>query len=129
MQVLDGALELVLGLVGGVVRELRLEGAHQVVGRVDDRAVELEDRRGAGGDVRRETLDFRVEADANQRVVSLPRAAQLVDEAAHATRALCFFRCTSRICTAAGVTPGTRPACPSVTGRASARRWRTSWER
>ena len=60
-------------------------------------------------------------------------AFKLVDEGAHATRALSFnvrfFRCTSRSEMAAGVTPGTRLACPTVAGRASPSFWRTSWDK
>ena len=132
VDVLDGALELVLGLVGGVVRELRLVGAHEVRGGVHDGLVELEDRRRLGGDVRREALDFRVEPDAHQRVALVPGALEQLAESGHATRGclrrLRFFRCTSRIDTAAGVTPGMRPAWPSVAGRAALSFWRTSCE-
>ena len=133
VDVLDGALELILGLVGGVVRELRLVRAHQVRGGVDDGPVELEDRRGFGGDAAREAFDFRVESHARERVASFPGARELLDESAHATRVrpppLRFFRCTSRIDTAAGVTPGMRPAWPTVAGRTSASFCRTSCDR
>ena len=119
VHVFDGALELVLGLVGGVVRDLRLVGTHEVVRGVDDRLVELEDRRGLGGDVPREALDLRIKTDAHERIVRGPGLLQGRHEALHAApaRQLRFFRCTSRICTAAGVTPGTRPAAPRVAGR------------
>ena len=40
-----------------------------------------------------------------------------------------FLRCTSRMDTAAGVTPGTRAAWPTVAGRSCASFWRTSFER
>ncbi len=133
VDVLDGALELILGLAGGVVRELRLVRAHQVGGGVDDGLVELEDRRGFGGDMPREALDVRVEPHARERVASLPGARELLDEAAHATRVrpppLRFFRCTSRIDTATGVTPGMRPAWPRVAGRTSRSLCRTSCDR
>ena len=52
VDVFDGALELVLGFVGRVMRELRLVGADQVRGRIDDGAVELEYRRGLTPPVR-----------------------------------------------------------------------------
>src|ERR1700691_2359550 len=48
--------------------------------------------------------------------------------APQATRAACRRRCTSRIDTAAGVTPGTRAAWPSVAGRTAASCWRTSFD-
>jgi len=42
--VFDRALELILGFVGGVMRKLRLIGAHEIGRRVDDGLVELEYR-------------------------------------------------------------------------------------
>ena len=86
MDVLDRALELILSLVRGVVRELRLVGADEVRGRIDDGLVELKDRRGLRGDAAREALDFRIEPDCGQRVVALPGARELLNESAHATR-------------------------------------------
>ena len=132
MNVLDGALELVLRLVCRVVRELRLVGTDEVGGGVDDRAVEMEDRRGFSADADGEALDLRIEPDAHQRIVLLPGTPELLRKGGHATfggeASARFFRCTSRIETAAGVTPGTRAAWPSVAGRTSLSRWRTSWE-
>ena len=63
-----------------------------------------------------------------------PGAAQLSDEAAHATRTRAlparFFRCTSRICTAAGVTPGTPTGLPEGRRAGTAVSvWRTSCDR
>jgi len=133
VDVLDRALELIFRLVSGVVGELRLIGTDQIGGGVDDRAVEVEDRRGLGAHMHREALDLGIEPDAHQRIVLLPGALELLPEGAHATfggePSARFFRCTSRIDTAAAVTPGTRAAWPSVAGRTSVSRWRTSWER
>src|SRR4029077_2080728 len=95
-------------------------------GRIDDRFVEFENRQ-------RQPLGLRIEPHAYERVVVLPRRGEMGDESLHATRTrevmLRFLRWTRRIDTAAGVTPGMRPACPIVFGRISARRCRTSWER
>src|SRR5699024_4786198 len=40
----------------------------------------------------------------------------------------CFFRCTSSSETAAGVTPGTRDACPKVSGRCCCRISRSAFD-
>src|SRR5580698_5292678 len=40
-----------------------------------------------------------------------------------------FLRCTSNSDTAAGVSPGMRAACPSVSGRTSQSRWRASFDK
>ncbi len=132
MNVFDGALELVFRLVRRVVGELRLVGADQVRRGVDDRLVELEDRRGLLGDLPGEALDLRIEARRRPASRCAPSSRRVVSgKWHHATRArsaarLRFFRWTSSSVTAAGVTPGTRPACPIVAGRYSARRLRTS---
>ena len=49
-------------------------------------------------------------------------------EFAHQAARLDFFRCTSRMDTAAGVTPATRAACPTVAGRICASFCRTSFD-
>ena len=72
MDVVDRALELVFRFVRRVVRELRLVGAHEVRRGVDDRLVELEDRRGSAAIDARHALDLRVEPHADERVVALP---------------------------------------------------------
>ncbi len=116
LDIVNRALELIFRLVSRVVRELRLVGTHEIRGGVDDRLVELENRRRLVDDLRRKALDLGVEPDADERVVHIPCAIELFDELTHATRAraLCprFFRCTMRIDTAAGVMPGSRPASP-----------------
>src|SRR6185437_14949201 len=98
-----------------------------------DRPVELENRRSVRGDGGRKALDLRIQANAHQRIAARPAGLQLLDEGAHATRgcrvAPRFFRCTSRIEIAAGVTPGMRPACPIVAGRDCCSFWRTSCDR
>ena len=72
---------------------------------------------------------LRVQADAHQGVVARPGRCELLDEF-HATRlAARFFRYTSSMESAAGVTPGMRPAWPSVAGQDSLRRCRTSVDR
>src|ERR1700761_4212957 len=133
MDVLDRPFQLIFSLICRVVRELGFVRADQVRSGVDDRLVELEDGRGLSGYVGGEALDLGVEADADERVVSLPDGRQILDERAHATRAfafmLRFFRWMIRMEMAAGVTPGKRPACPTVSGRASVSFWRTSFER
>ena len=45
-----------------------------VSGGIDDRAVEMEDRRGFRADVGGEALDLRIEPDAHQRIVLFPGA-------------------------------------------------------
>src|SRR5262249_47747761 len=119
VNVLDGALKLVFGFVGSVMRELRLVGANQIGGGGGDLLVELEKGRGLRGKGAWKTLGLEVEPHTHQRVTAVPAPRQGLDEgAAHATRAL-FLRCTSRMETAAGVTPGRRLAWPTVAGRAS----------
>ncbi len=46
----------------------------------------------------------------------------------HQAARLVFFKCTSRMDTAAGVTPATRAACPTVAGRICASFCRTSFD-
>ncbi len=93
MNVFDRPLELILGLVRGVVRELRLVGADQVGRGVDDRLVELEDRGRAAGDGRRKTLELGIESHADKGVVAVPRAFELLDEGAHAMVLAAFAGC------------------------------------
>ena len=82
MDVFDGALELIFRSVRGVVRELRLVGADQIRRGIDDRLVELEDRRRFAGERRGKPLDLRIEPDADQRIVALPGGRELCDEVA-----------------------------------------------
>ena len=56
LDVVDGVLELVLGRVRRVVRELRLVGAHQVARGVDDGLVEFEDGAGRVAELVRKLL-------------------------------------------------------------------------
>ena len=105
------------------MRELRLVGAHQIGGGVDHRPVELEDGGRPRGERLREAPDLGIEPHAQERVVLLPGALEPLRESAHATRGAPararLRRCTSSIDTAAGVTPGMRPAWPTVAGRTS----------
>ncbi len=59
VDVFNGALQLILGFVRRVMRELRLVGAYQVRGRIDDGAVELKYRGGLRPPVRPETSPVR----------------------------------------------------------------------
>jgi hypothetical protein len=68
----DHAAQRVFCAVRGEVRDLRLECADQIRGRVDDRAAEREDRVGIAAQRGRKLCRFRIEADADQRVVFLP---------------------------------------------------------
>ncbi len=87
MNVVDRSLELVLGFVGRIVGELRLIGADEIGGGVDDRLVELEYRRGLLGELFGKALYFRIEPDTDQRIVAVPGALELLNKLAHATRA------------------------------------------
>ncbi len=51
VDVLDQPLELVFGALRGEVGDLRLEGADQVLGRIDDGGAEIEDARGVAAPV------------------------------------------------------------------------------
>ena len=78
-------LQLRLGALRREVGDLRLEGAHQVVRRIDDGGAEIEDARRIAAPRRREPGRLGVEADAQHRIAGLRRAAQAADEvfAAH----------------------------------------------
>ena len=130
MNVFDRALELIFRLVGRVVGELRFVGADQVRGGVDDGLVELEDRRRLIGDLSGEALELRVEPHADQRVVRAQAAGVVEVKVSCDPRARpeALLQVNQQHLTAAGVTPGTRPACPIVAGRNSMSGWRTSCE-
>ena len=74
-------LERRLGAVRGEVGDLRLEGADEVGGGVDDGAAESLDRVGRPVERRRQPRRIGVEPDAQQRLRRGPRGAQLVAEA------------------------------------------------
>ena len=62
------------------VRDLRLEGAHEIGGGIDDRRAEFQDRLWPLAQARREALRIGVQPHAQQAVVLLPGAAQPCDE-------------------------------------------------
>ena len=72
MDVVNGRRELVLGGDGGVVRELRLVSADDVVRGVDDRLIEGKDRIGPVEQPLRQTLLLQVEPDTNERAGAEP---------------------------------------------------------
>ncbi len=73
-------LELVFGAQRGKIGDLRLEGAGQVGGGIDDRLAELHDRIRLAGQVRREARQVRVEAHTQQRIVAGPCSRQFLNE-------------------------------------------------
>jgi hypothetical protein len=65
------------------VRNLWLEGTHEVRRRVDDGAVEVEDRLLALAKARWKFRGLRIEPDAQQRILFRPNPTQFVDEHGH----------------------------------------------
>ena len=74
----DQLLELVLCAMRGKVGLLRLESSHQVGGRLDDIAAELEDGGRSARQMARKTRRIRVQADAQQRAVAVPTRRELL---------------------------------------------------
>ena len=72
----DEPLERVFGARRGEVRDLRLEGAHQVGGRIDDRPAEREHRIAFVANRRGKAAGIGIEADAQQAVGGAPARAQ-----------------------------------------------------
>ena len=72
----DQRLQFILGAVRREVRDLRLEGAHQIRGGIDDRAAEGEDRVGACAHCSRQPCGIGVEPHAQQRIGATPRGAE-----------------------------------------------------
>ena len=79
--VLDQPLELLLGAVRGEVRDLRLEGDHQVAGGVDDGGAEVEDAAGLVLPGTGEARGLRVQAHTEQGLVLSFGGGELVGEA------------------------------------------------
>jgi GGDEF domain-containing protein len=75
----DG-FELVFRAERGEIGDLRLEGAGQVGGGVDDGLAELGDAVRAAAQLRRQALQVRVQAHAQQGIVAAPGGVQFVDE-------------------------------------------------
>ena len=72
MHVRNQSLQRVLGAVRGEMRDLRFERADEIRGRIDDGATEREDCIGIIAQRSRKPRRFRIETDAEQRVVALP---------------------------------------------------------
>jgi hypothetical protein len=76
----DQVLQLVFGALGGEIGDLRLEGAGQVGGGIDDALAESQHRIRPALEVGRKTLDVRVQPDAQQGVIVLPGGSRLGTE-------------------------------------------------
>ena len=86
VQVRQQPFELRLGARRGEIRELRLEGADEVGGRVDDLAAEGVDRVWRITQRRGQTRRIGIESDAEQRPGLLPASREPIDEACPSTQ-------------------------------------------
>jgi hypothetical protein len=73
-------LQLVLGTVRGEVRDLRLEGAHQVLRRIDDACAEVEQALRVATPGQWQLRRLGVEADTQQRLAAPLRRGQTIEK-------------------------------------------------
>ena len=76
MNIDDEILQLVFGACRSEIGNLRLEGAGEIGGGIDDALAERQYRIGPGLQMGRNTRDVRVQPDAQQRIVTLPGGSQ-----------------------------------------------------
>ena len=76
-----GALQGIFGAIGCKIGDLRLVGAHQIVGGIDDRPVESENAIRILAQMRRQASQIRIETDADQGIVVAPGGGKFFDEA------------------------------------------------